>query len=103
MALPLGQSEITNGQVRISAAEAIELEVDLKAKRITEIPSNMQMRGAYSSTDGLPDYLGFAPRGLATNTTGWLLQKFTYDGSRQCTLRQIAYDTWDNRASATYA
>lgn len=103
MAIPLGQDEKLTGQTKISAAEAIELEVDLKAKRITEIPSNMQMRAEYTSTDGLPDYLGFAPRGLAVGTTGWLLQKFTYDGSRQCTLRQSAYDSWNNRATASYS
>lgn len=91
------------GQTKTSAAESREHEETLYAKRTTEIPSNMQMRAAYSSTDGLPDYLGFAPRGLASSTTGWLLQKFTYDASRQCTLRQIAYDSWDNRAVATYA
>jgi hypothetical protein len=103
MALPIGETEVLNGQVRVTAAEAIEHETDLKAKRFTEIPSNMQMRAQYSSTDGLPDYLGFAPKGLASGATGWLLQKFTYDGSRQCTLRQIAYDSWTNVATASYS
>jgi hypothetical protein len=104
MAIPLGQDEKLTGHTKISAAEAIELEVDLKAKRITEIPSNMQMRVDYDGqTDGLPKYLGFAPRGLASSATGWLIQKFTYDGSRQATLRQCAYDSWDNRATASYA
>lgn len=105
MALPLGNTEILNGQVRISAAEAIELEVDLKAKRTTEIPTNMQMRVDYNGlTDGLPKFLGFAPRGLASSASGWLIQQFTYDGSRQATLRQCAYDAWDNRATtASYA
>jgi hypothetical protein len=104
MSLPLGNTETLNGQVRISAAEAIELEVDLKAKRTTEIPTNMQMRVDYDgAVDGLPLYMGFAPRGLASSATGWLIQKFTYDGSRQATLRQCAYDSWDNRASGTFA
>jgi len=104
MALPLGQTEVLTGQIKISAAEAIELETDLKAKRITEIPTNMQMRVDYDGmTDGLPKYLGFAPRGLASNASGWLIQQFTYDGSRQATLRQCAYDSWDNRATASYS
>lgn len=102
--MPLGDSYQLTGQVRGSDAESREHEALLHAKRFTEIPSNGQLRCAYSSTDGLPDYLGYAPRGLATNASGWLIQKYTYDGSRQMTLRQIAYDAWDNRATtATYA
>lgn len=92
-----------SGATKSSGIESDVYEKLLGSYRITEIPSNMQMRAAYSSTDGLPDYVGFAPRSLASSASGWLLQKFTYDGSRQATLRQIAYDSWDNRASATYA
>lgn len=104
MALPIGETEILTGQTKVTSAEAIEHETLLKAKRYTEIPSNHQIRCDYSDrTDGQPTYIGFAPRSLASSTSGWLLQKFTYDGSSQCTLRQIAYDSWDNRASATYA
>lgn len=99
----IGLDQKLTGHTKISQTEAMENEVSLAAKRVTEIPSNMQMRAQYSSTDGLPDYLGFAPRGLAVGNTGWLLQKFTYDGSRQCTLRQIAYDSWNNVATASYA
>ncbi len=98
----LGTSIDVTGAVKPSSLEKETYESDLYATRFTEIPSNMQMRAAYSSTDGLPDYMGYAPKGLAASSTGWLLQKFTYDGSRQCTLRQIAYDSWDNRATATY-
>lgn len=104
MALPIGETELLNGQTRVTAAEAIEHETLLKAKRYTEIPSNMQMLADYvARTDGQPIYLGFAPRGLAEGTNGWLLQKFTYDGSDQCTSRKIAYGDWTNRASETYA
>lgn len=91
------------GQVRASIIEQNTYETDILAARITEIPSNQQMRAAYSSTDGQPDYVGFGARGLATSDIGWLLQKFTYDANRQCTLRQIAYDSWDNRVTASYA
>jgi hypothetical protein len=101
--MSLGTGIKIEGAVKPSSIEVDGYEADLFANRITEIPSNMQMRAAYSSTDGLPDYVGFAPRSLASSDSGWLLQKFTYDGSRQCTLRQIAYDSWDNRATATYA
>ncbi len=98
--MALGQDREVWGELKVSAAEQAEYEPELFAKRITEIPSNMQMRAAYSATDGLPDYVGYAPRGLTAATTGWLLQKFTYDASRQCTLRQIAYSSWDLRADA---
>jgi hypothetical protein len=65
----------------------------------------MQLMADYgTSTDGLPDYMGYGPRGLATSDSGWLLKKFTYDANRQCTTIQIAYDAWDNHATtAVYA
>jgi hypothetical protein len=94
---------VYEGNIKPSSIEQATLETDLSAVRITEISSNQQMRAAYSSTDGLPDYTGNAPKGLASSSTGWLLKKFTYDANRQCTLIQIAYDSWDNRASASYS
>lgn len=102
--MAVGDSYQLNGQVRVSDAEAREHEPQLLAKRFTEIPSNMQMRADYlARTDGNPIYLGYAPKGLASSLGGWLLHKYTYDGSDQCTLRQIAYDSWDNRATASYS
>jgi hypothetical protein len=98
-----GVSEPLTGQIKVSAAEAKEHEDLISAKRITEIPTNLQMMAAYSSTDGLPDYVGYAAKGLAAGTNGWLLQKFTYDASRQCTVRQIAYGNWTNRTGASYS
>jgi hypothetical protein len=87
------------GQVKPSSIEVDGYEPDLFAARYTEIPTNMQMRADYLLvTDGLPTYMGYAPRGLSASDTGWLLQKFTYDVNRQCTLRQIAYSSWDLRA-----
>ena len=104
MTTQIGTQLQFEGQGRPSAIEVDGYEKDLFAQRITEIPSNMQMRADYlTATDGLPAYMGYAPRGLASSSSGWLLQKFTYDASRQCTLRQIAYNSWDNRASATYS
>lgn len=100
----IGDAFNLNGQTKVSDAEAREHELALFAKRFTEIPSNMQMLADYDvRTDGQPIYLGFAPRGLAEGADGWLLQKFTYDGSEQCTSRKIAYGDWTNRASETYA
>lgn len=92
------------GAVKPSSIEKDIHESELFAQRIVEIPTNMQMRADYgAATDGLPTYMGYAPKGHATSASGWLLQKFTYDANRQCTLRQIAYDTWDNRAGASFS
>ena len=93
------------GEIKPSSIEQALFEEDIWASRITEVPSNMQMRADYgTSTDGQPNYVGYAPKGLPVSTDGWLLQKFTYDANRQCTLRQIAYDKWDNRkTTAVYA
>lgn len=92
------------GQGRPDAIAVDGYEGLLSAARITEIPTNMQMRADYLlRTDGLPTYMAYGPKGLATSSTRWLLQKFTYDSNAQCTLRQIAYGSWDNRASASYS
>ena len=94
---------VYEGNIKPSSIEQATLETDLSAVRITEIPSNQQLRAEYVLTDGLPSYTGNAPKGLATSDTHWLLKKFTYDANRQCTLIQIAYDSWDNRASASFS
>ena len=90
------------GSVRVSVAEEREHDGDIQAKRIIEIPSNLQQRISYNG-DLQAQYVGFGARGLASDVDGWLLQKFTYDANKQMTLRQIAYGNWDNRASETYA
>jgi len=97
----LGTNTNISGATKPSSIEYDGYEGDLFAHRMTEIPSNMQMRIDWTS--GNPDYIGYAPRGLTSSQNGWLLQKFTYDGSNRCTLRQIGYDSWDLRATATYA
>ena len=94
---------VYEGNIKPSSIEQATLETDLSAVRITEISSNQQMRAAYSSTDGLPDYTGNAPKGLAEGTNGWLLKQFTYDANRQCTKILIAYGNWTARASASYS
>ena len=93
------------GAVKPSSLEQETFEYDLFASRITEIPTNMQMRADYgTSTDGLPDYVGYAPKGLTeSGTNGWLLQKFVYDANRQCTSRTIAYGSWTNRTTESYS
>jgi hypothetical protein len=94
-----GQRDVY-GLVRSTEAENREFDPALDAKRITEIPSNMQMRAYYSANDLI--YLGFAEKGISSAASGWLLQKYTYDASGKATLRQIAYDAWKDRELTTY-
>ena len=94
------------GDQRPSILDNDEHDNSVKAKRVTTRPDNTQMQIDYNSqTDGQPLYVGFAIRGLSTSSTGWMIQKFTYDANspRQCLTRTIAYDSWANRATATYA
>jgi len=90
------------GSHRVSVAEEREHDSDVLAKRFVEIPSNLQMKVEYNA-DKTTKYVGYGARGLATSATGWLLQYFEYNATKQVTSRTIAYDSWDNRASATYA
>ena len=78
-----------------------EHEVAIFAKRVTEIPSNLQQRISYTASKQA-EYVGYGARGLDAGDNGWMIQKFTYTAS-QVTLRQIAYGNWTNRASETYA
>ena len=92
------------GNTQTSDAEAREHQGTLLAKRVTEIPSDLQMQVDYDTrTDSNPIYVGYGPKGLATSTTGWLLQKFTYDSSNRVTVRQVAYDKWTLRTTASYS
>lgn len=90
-----------HGQTRSSAVEGREHHADLYARRITEIPSDLQQRFAYNA-DLTVLYAGYNAKGKASSDTDWLLHKFTYDGNKQVTLRQSSYDSWDNRATASY-
>ena len=95
---PIEQS----GAVKPSSLEQQVYEPDLWADRITEIPTNMQGRWAYDGSNRCI-YAGYAPRGLAEGTNGWLLHKYDYDGTTtKCISRTIAYGNWTNRASETY-
>lgn len=90
------------GSTRCTVAEEREHEIPLMAKRVVEIPSNMQTRFEYNA-DGTEKYVGYGARGLASSNDGWLIYKFTYNANAQPTLIQTAYDAWDDRATASYA
>lgn len=92
-----------SGNLRSTAVERDEHHPGLYARRVTDIPSDLQMRVEYNSPTPTQKYVGYGARGLATSQDGWIIYEFTYNGSNQLTLRQTAYDTWDNRASASYA
>jgi hypothetical protein len=91
-----------SGSTKCSMAEEREHDQALFAKRIMEIPNNLQQRVAYNA-DLQAEYIGYAAREVTASTDGWMIHKFTYNANKQVTLKQVAYDTWDNRAGASYA
>jgi len=97
----IGASEQLSGQVKCSGAEQKEHEDLLLAKRVVDVPSNLQARWVYDGSNNCI-YAAYGPRGLAESSPGWLIQKFTYTGSN-CTKREIAYDSYTNYLTATYA
>jgi len=100
----LGNDREYEGQVKPSSIEKDMYEPALFAGRFTEVPSNMQMKCDYTDrTDTQPVYLGFAPKGLAAGTDGWLIQYIEYDVNNRVTSRTIAYGNWTNRVSESYS
>lgn len=89
------------GALKPSAIEFDGYEGAMFAHRYMLIESNQQMRVEYNA-DNTTKYRGFAPRGLAEGTTGWLIQYLEYT-DRKVVKRTIAYDSWGNRATATYS
>jgi hypothetical protein len=69
------------------------------AKRVIDVGSDQQLMFEFSGDDLI--YLGRGALGLATGTTGWLIQKYTWSDGKP-TSRQTAIGAWDNRASLTY-
>lgn len=100
--MPTGTPTSIEGAVKPSSLEVDGYEPNVFAHRFTQIESNQQGRWDYGAGTVVL-YAGYAPKGLATSVASWLLQKFTYDGNNNVTLRQIAYDSWDNRASTSYS
>lgn len=75
------------------------------AKRVTEVGNDTQTLMDYDvRSDDQPVYVGSAARGVATSSDGWLIKKFTYDGSNRPTVIQNGVGAYDNRAtSVTYS
>lgn len=96
-----GDPFIPTGASSPSSIEVDEFQASIHAKRVTTIPSDLQLRMDYDGSGNLI-YVGTGTRSLAASDTGWAINKFTWTGGN-LTLKQTAYDAWDNRASATYA
>lgn len=73
------------------------------ALKFTTSPSTLQERFDYDGRDdSQPVYAGFAARSVASSASSWTIHKFTYDGNGFVTLKQTAFDSWDNRVGASY-
>ena len=100
----INDTEPVNGAVKASDVENKTYDKDLWATRITDIPSNMGKRLDYGiRTDDNPIYVGFAPKGLAEGTDGWLLYYLEYDVSNRLTKLTVAYGNYTNRTSESYS
>jgi hypothetical protein len=99
----LNDSFVPHGATKPTSIEQAEYQDDILAKRTCEIPNSLQVRYDYDDrTDGQPVYIGYGARSLASSVDGWIIHKFTYTND-MATLRQTAFDAWDDRATATYA
>lgn len=106
----IGKGTSFEGQIKPSAIEVDAYDQEVFAHRFTQIETNQQGFFDYVGGNSVI-YAGYAAKGLGQSftdpisgvDTGWLLQKFTYDGNGNVLSRQIAYGNWTNRASYTYA
>lgn len=99
--MALGTPQDHEGAVKPSSIEKDVYDGESFAMRITEIPSNLKARYAYDGSNNCI-YAGYAPKGMAEGTDGWLLVKYTYDVSNNCTEKNIAYGNWTARAGYTF-
>ena len=98
--MALGDNNPVWGQHKVSGAEAAEHQATIFAKRVCDIPNDLQERHAYDGSNQV-EYSGYAPRGLAEGTDGWMLHKYTWSGGNMTT-KQVAFGNWTNRASESY-
>ena len=66
-----------------------------------EAPSTWQRRTSYTAAN-LPEYIGFAPVGVASSADGWTIYKITYSSSLE-TLKQTAFGAWDDKTALSYS
>lgn len=102
--MAIGNAYQLNGQVRATDGEAREHQAALLAKRITEIPSILQIKvDANGRSDNQPVYVGFAEKDNPTSDIEWIIWKITYDSYNDFSYKQSAFGSWDDRASLTYS
>jgi len=89
------------GAVKPSNLEQESFDGAIGAFKQIPYPSNLQEYYVYNA-DGTLKYAGYAVKGLATSATGWLLLYYQYDANLRVTSKTVAYNSWDNRATATY-
>jgi len=97
----IGDAYTSSGNVKNSESENREHDAALIAKRVVSLPTNLKERHAYDVSDQIT-YSGYAPRGLAEGTDGWVLFKFTWV-SGNMTEKDIAYGNWTAHESESYS
>lgn len=74
---------------------------DVNSQTITSSPSSRQANFEYN-TNGTLLYLGYAYKGKGNSEDVWTIHTYTYDASFRITSVKTAFDSWTNRAYATY-
>lgn len=100
--MTIGTSVVQHGAVKPSNLEQEVFDTKVGAYRYIEVPSNLQLKVEYNAS-GTAKYRGYAVKGLAAGTDGWLIQFLEYDANNRLTTRTIAYGNWTNRAAETYS
>ena len=90
------------GAVKPSNLEQEVFDTKIGAYKYVEIPSNLQLRRSYNDNSTV-QYIGYAVKGLAEGTDGWLLQYLEYDDNRRLIKRTIAYGNWTNKTEESYS
>lgn len=99
----IGEPVKFEGAVKPDSISVDSYEPDLFAARVTEIPNNMTKRVDYGErTDSQPIYVGWACKGLAETSDGWLVYKTEFDVSNRIISIKIGYGTWTGRTEITY-
>lgn len=87
------------GAVKPDAISVDSYEPDIYAKRVVEIPANLQTKIFWDGNK--PEYIGFAPKGMATSADGWLIYKYEYS-SGKISSKTLTYGILDDRATLTF-
>ena len=96
-----GDAYQSSGNVKNSESENREHDAALIAKRVISLPTNLKERHAYDA-NGQVIYSGYAPKGLAEDSDGWMLFKFTW-ASGNMTEKDVAFGNWADRVSESYS